>query len=101
MPDVGVILLGNGARRTSNLARKGSVSGWHIDGLAGWDGPGPMETVIVGPERGADGAGEPVERNIGQQVVAGHHRLEVAVMVRPGVKLLRDPGCKPGRGVCQ
>src|SRR5262249_54768639 len=91
MANIGVVLLGNRARRTADLAGESGVPSWYIDGLASGDGPGPMETIVVRPKRRSDGTGEPIEGDVGQQVIARHYRLEVATVVRPDVELLSDP----------
>ena len=60
-----------------------------------------MQPGVVGPEGGADAAGEPVERDIRQQPVARMGGLDVAVAIRPGAELLHDPGGQAGRAVGQ
>ena len=60
-----------------------------------------MHARVVRPERGADGAGDPVEHDVGQQLVLGEAALDVAVAVAPGAELLDDPGGQPGRRVGQ
>src|SRR5262245_20530395 len=60
-----------------------------------------MQAGVVGPERGANRTGEPVERDVRQQVVAAEGVLQVAVAIGPGAELLDDPCGKPGRGIAQ
>src|SRR4051794_33606007 len=49
-----------------------------------------MRVFVVGPERRRDGAGEPVERRLGQDEVVGESGRQVAVVVAPGAVLLDD-----------
>src|SRR3954449_1825109 len=96
-PDVGVDLLRNRAWRSANFLWERGISGGHILRPVIGDRPGAMQAIVIGPEGGADRAGEPVERDIRKQVVAVHHRLKIARMVGPDMELLRDPGCEAGR----
>ena len=47
LTDVGVVLFGNGARGTADLARKCGVACRHIDSLASWNGPWPVKAVSM------------------------------------------------------
>jgi hypothetical protein len=56
-----------------------------------------MQPIVIGPEGGANRASKPIERYVGEQVVAVDYRLEIACMVGPNMELLRDPGGKASR----
>src|SRR3954454_17099588 len=79
-PDVGEGALGDRARRAQDLARELAVAGRHRDAVR--YRPGSVQARVVGPERGGDGACEPVEANVAEQLVPGEYRLDVAVAVR-------------------
>src|SRR4029450_9457445 len=46
---------------------------------------------------GGAGAGQPVEHQVVEELVAGEHVLWMAVAVRPGIGLLDDPGAERRR----
>src|ERR1700712_24381 len=97
LPDVGIDLLRNRARRAADFLRERSIPGRDIHYPAIGDRPRAMQAIVIRPEGGADRAREPVKRYIGEQVVAGHHSLEITRMVGPYMELLRDPGCEASR----
>src|SRR5437867_3407560 len=61
--------LGPGPRRVQDLAGERGVGCRHLDALVVGEGPGAVAPREVGPERRVDGAGEPVEHDVGQQLV--------------------------------
>ena len=97
-PDVRVHALGHRARRADDLARERGVAHRHAD-AAFADRPRPVHARVVRPERGADRAGEPVQADVGEQVVAREHALHVAAAIGPGAELLDDPRGEPGRRI--
>ena len=88
-----------GPRRPQDLARELCVAGGDIDRFPVRDRPGAVHARVIGPERRADRAGEPVERHVGEKVVAAHGVLDLAAAVAPGPELLDDPGGQPGRRI--
>ena len=84
-----------------HLARKFGVSRRRRDGCAIRDHPGPMETEIIGVEGRADRAGEPIEADVGEHLVAGEDALDIAPAIRPGAEFLHDPSRESGRRIGQ
>src|SRR5262249_59264554 len=64
-------------------------------------GPRPRLGETVGIERRADRAGEPVETNIREHLIARQRPLDVAVAIRPGAEFLDDPGGEAGGRVVE
>jgi hypothetical protein len=91
--------LGPRARRPHDLLREGGVGRRHLDALAVADRPGRVVARVVGPEGRVDRARDPVERDVGQELVLGKPALDVAAAVAPRPELLDDPGREPGRRV--
>ena len=98
-PNVREDALGHRAGRSQDFARKLGITHRRGDGGAVRDGPGAVHPGVIGPERRADGAGEPVEGDVRQQLVLGEDRIDVAAAIGPSTKLLGDPGGEPGRRV--
>src|SRR5258706_11856140 len=86
--DVGIGLRPERARRAQDFLRKLGVADGNIDRI---ERPRPVQARVIRPERGADPAGEPVERDVGEQVIA------VDAAGAPGAGLLRGP-TRRGRG---
>ena len=99
--DVRVSARREGARRTQDLGRKLAIARRHVDRCALGDGPRAVHPGVIRPERRADRAGEPIEADIGQQLVLREHRSDVAAAIGPGAELLDDPGGQAGRRVRQ
>src|SRR3984885_14638224 len=71
-------------------------------GRGGWGGGvggGGGGVGAVHAHGGADGGGEPVDGEVGEDLVFGEGLLDVAVVVAPGAEFLHDPGGEAGRGV--
>jgi hypothetical protein len=73
--------------------------GRHADEVIGAKPRFALPSAIVGvvADGEADGSGQPVERDGGQEEVAREARLEIAATVAPGAPLLQDPGRQPRR----
>ena len=63
--------------------------------------PQLVRNGVVGPERRVDRPGHPLRRDVRQHPVQLDRGLELAVLVRPAVELLGDPGGEPGRRIGQ
>ncbi len=59
---------------------------------------GPLR-LAVEPHRRVDRLRDPVDGEVGEDLVARHRGLEVAVVIGPRVELLDDPTREPGRGI--
>ena len=53
-------------RRNDYFLRKRGITRWNRDRMIGRDRQAGVQAAIVGPERGADRPGEPVQRDIGE-----------------------------------
>src|SRR3954471_12375437 len=84
-------LLGPASRRSHDLARKGRVGHWHVDACVRTDEPLLVSAGVVGPEGRPDRAGDPVNHDVGQQLVLAESTLEIIAAVRPGLELLNYP----------
>ena len=60
-----------------------------------------MQAKIIGIERRSDRAGEPVEADVGEHLVAGEGALDIAAAIGPGAEFLDDPGGEPGGRIGQ
>src|ERR1700730_13049124 len=100
-PDVAMSARRQRAWRTQDLARKVGISRRNVDRSSFGNGPRPVHARVIRPERRADRTGEPVEADIGKQAVAAECGFDVAAAIRPGAKLLDDPGGEAGRRVGQ
>src|SRR4051812_14776155 len=101
-PDVGEHLFGERARRPKDLFWKFDITGRNIDRAAFRDGPLlRVQARVVRPERRADRAREPVERHVGEQLVALDRLVRLAARVRPPRKLFADPPRETGGRIGQ
>src|SRR5439155_16882031 len=73
--------------RAQDLFGELGVAGRH---RYGFERPGAMPARVVRPEGRADRAREPVERDVGEKIVARD------AAIAPGAELLRDPRGEPG-----
>ena len=55
-----------------------------------------MQARVVGPERRTDGAGEPIEADVGEQVIALENAFHLATTIAPGAELFHYPGGETG-----
>src|SRR5215218_5923659 len=94
VPDIGVAAVGQLPRVADVFDGEG-----HPGGHGDQRPRRVVGVVVVGAKRRADGAGGPVQRDDGEQLVAAEPALEVAVAVAPGPVLVDDPGGQPRRGV--
>src|SRR5262249_20451241 len=81
--NVGEHRLGQRARRMQDLAREFGVTRWHGDGGAFGDHPGPMHTEVIRIERRSDRAGEPIEADVPEYLIAGEDALDIAPAIGP------------------
>jgi len=63
--------------------------------------PGVAVVVGVRADRAGDGVAGPVDRRVGEQVVAGEHGVDVSAVVGPFHPSFEHPGQHAGRGVGQ
>ena len=85
-----------------DLGREPGVGRRHRDPLArGGQRRLAVADGVVGPERRPDGAGDPVDHDVGQQEVLAEAGLDVAAAVAPRPELLGDPAGQPDGGVGQ
>ena len=80
-----------------------SDASWHVDELL-WskrDSEPPVVVVEVVPHRRCDRLGDPIERDRGQQEIAGEALIEITAGIGPGAPLLQNPGGEPSRRVVQ
>src|ERR1700735_3105983 len=87
-----------GPGRVGDVAGEQGEAGGDLD-LAGVLGGGNLGVGVVHADGGADGGGEPVDGEVGEDLVFGEGLLDVAVVVAPGAEFLHDPGGEPGGGV--
>src|SRR5882757_1424740 len=79
-----------------HLLWKFGVSRRRRDGCAVWDHPGSVSAEVIGVEGRSDSAGEPIEADVGEHLVAGEDAFDIASAIRPGAEFLHDPCRKPG-----
>ena len=87
-----------GPGRADDVAGEQREAGRHLD-PAGVLGGGDRGVGAVHAHRRADRRGEPVDGDVGEDLVFGEAPLDVAVAVAPGAELLDDPRGEPGGGV--
>src|SRR5262249_27648461 len=63
--------------------------------------PPDLARLVVEARRGRDRVRDPVERDVGEELVLGEAALDVAVAVRPSAEFLDDPGRQPDRRVLE
>ena len=83
------------ARWTEILAGKVAVGSWYLDARAAGGGPVPMAAGIVRPEGGMNGAGHPVQHDIGQDLILGETAFDVSPTVTPAPELSTLHAAKP------
>ena len=54
---------------------------------------------MVKVKRTIDRVGNPIDHDIGKQLVFGDARFDMAVAIGPGMKLFYNPGCQAQRGI--
>src|SRR5882757_7228871 len=84
-----------------HLLWKFGVSRRRRDGCAVWDHPGSVSAEVIGVEGRSDGAGEPIEADVGEHLIAGEDAFDIAAAIGPGAELLHDPCRKTGRRIGQ
>src|SRR5262249_3186124 len=84
-----------------DLARERRHGRRYRNALATPQAPRPMAHLIVEPERAIDCLRHPVQHNVREQGIFTHPTLDVAVAIRPGIKLFDDPGGQPGWRIVQ
>src|SRR5262249_12460220 len=94
-------LLGDRARWTHHFLGEGGVADRGRRRPLDRHGPTPPLAEIIGIERRANRAGEPVETNIREHLIARQRPLDVAVAIRPGAEFLDDPGGEAGGRVVE
>src|SRR5262245_23574210 len=57
--------------------------------------------LVVEPRGGGDRAREPIDRDVRQDVVSAYCVFQIAVVLRPAVELLDDPGREASRGIVE
>src|SRR5262249_31967255 len=87
------------ARRHRDLEGEGGDRRRHGDALAWLKAQRAQARLAVEADRGGDGAGEPVDRDIGQERVAADDALDIARAIRPAPELLDNPGGEPRRRI--
>lgn len=103
-PDIGKGSFRQRSRRAQDSARERRIGGRHINRPAFGNGPGTVSSRVIGPEGRVDRTGEPVQRNVCQQVIPRDRCLGIATAIGPGAELLGDPRRQAegrvGQGIC-
>jgi hypothetical protein len=74
-------------------------AGRHVDVHLGCVRALEVLVVVVAAHRGTDVRGQPVDRQVGEDLVASESRLDLAAAVAEGAEEVDDPGCEPRRRV--
>src|SRR5277367_3919793 len=96
-----IYALGPMARRTHQLAGEQRDCSWRLDSRAGLQPPGMVPRLVVQARRGIYRLRDPVDHDVGQDLIAREALLDVAVTIAPGAELLDDPREQPGRGIVE
>src|SRR5581483_6230752 len=81
-----------GTRGNRDLRREDRYAGWHFDSstkcftLVG--------CLVVKTHGGVNGLGDPIDHDVGEQLIFREDTLNVPMTIAPGTELLDDPPCQ-------
>src|SRR5271170_1423199 len=83
--------IGPRARRLENLAREDRGGGRRLDALVGVGPPWVVAGFIVEAAGGVYRLSDPVDHDVGEQLILAEALFDVAAAIRPGAEFLDDP----------